>query len=71
MEELSIGDTSFRVKSLSIGHEKIWSKNAGRVANGEFKGDVIATKIKLQITFCPMSDGQAASLHAAIKSGFF
>ena len=70
MDVLTIGGTSFRVKSLSISHEKIWSKNAGRVANGEFRGDVIATKIKLQIIFCPMSDEQAASLDAAIKPAF-
>lgn len=59
------------VKSLTITREPIWSKNAGRGADGTMIGDIIAQKMKLQITFVPLSDEQAASLDAAILPAFF
>ncbi len=59
------------VKSLTISPEKIWSKNTGRVANGDMKGDLIAIKLKAQVVFVPLSDEQNASLDAAISSAFF
>lgn len=59
------------VKSLKITREPLWSKNTGRCADGEMKGDIIAQKWKLEIVFAPMSDEQAATLDAAILPAFF
>ena len=42
-----------RVQKLSVSHEAVWSKNAGRGATGAMIGDIIARKAKLEITFSP------------------
>lgn len=65
------GKTMPPVKSLTITREPIWSSNTGRCTNGEMRGDIIASKLKLQITFVPLSDEQAALLDAAITPAFF
>ena len=59
------------VKELSITREPIWSKNTGRSANGSMMGDIVAYKTKLQVTFVPLSDSQAAALAAATRPAFF
>ena len=59
------------IKKLSITREPIWAKNTGRSANGTMVGDVVAYKTKLQITFVPLSDNQAAVLSAATRPAFF
>lgn len=72
MAVLEIGGRAMpKVKGLTIGREPIWSKNAGRVADGTMKGDIVAQKYKLQVTFAPMSDEQAALLDAALIPAFF
>lgn len=59
------------IKELTITREPIWSKNAGRSANGIMLGDIVAYKTKLQIVFVPLSDSQAAALSAATRPAFF
>lgn len=72
MDVLIIGDKTMpKVKSLTVSREPIWSKNTGRVANGEMKGDIVAQKMKLQVVFAPMSDAEAALLDAATTPAFF
>ena len=60
-----------KVKSITISREPIWSKNAGRSADGTMLGDIVAQKLKLEIVFSPMSDANAAILDAAITPAFF
>ncbi len=60
-----------KVKSMSFGAEKIWSKKTGRVANGDMKGDLIAVKLKLQVVFAPLSDEETRIVDAAISRAFF
>lgn len=72
MDVLTIGGQVMPpVKALTISREPIWSKNTGRVANGDMVGDVVAQKVTLQITFAPLSDAQAALLDTAILPAFF
>ncbi len=72
MDVLTIGGKVMPpVQKLTISREPIWSKNAGRGADGKMIGDIIAQKMKLQIVFNPLSDAQAASLDAAIIPAFF
>ena len=59
------------VQKLTITREPIWSKNTGRSASGTMVGDVVAVKYKLQVTFVPLSDAQAAVLAAATSPAFF
>ena len=57
MNVLTIGSKVMpRVQKLSVSHEAVWSKNAGRGATGAMIGDIIARKTKLEVTFSPMSD---------------
>lgn len=60
-----------RVQKLDISHEAVWSKNAGRGATGAMIGDIIARKVKLEITFSPMSDADGILLDTAIAPAFF
>lgn len=65
------GVTMPPVKKLTITSEKIWSKNTGRVANGELKGDLVAIKMKTVIEFAPLNDEETALLDSAISKPFF
>ena len=72
MNVLTIGGKVMpRVQKLSVSHEAIWSKNAGRGATGAMIGDIIARKAKLEITFSPMSDADGVLLDTAITPAFF
>lgn len=59
------------ISSLQISHEKIWSKNTGRGADGEMIGDVVAKKWKLEIGFAPLTDAQANLLETLLEPAFF
>lgn len=59
------------VNSMTISANKIWSAKAGRAANGEMKGDIVAIKLKAQVQFVPLSDEQAALVDAAISPAYF
>ena len=41
------------LKALTITHEKVWSSNTGRAADGTMIGDLICLKYKLQAEFVP------------------
>lgn len=36
---------------VSVTKNKIWASNAGRVASGKFVGDIIATKLSIEIKY--------------------
>ena len=59
------------LSGLTIKKEKIWSKNTGRVANGDMVGDIIAIKYTLEITWPMLSRADTAKIDAAISSAFF
>lgn len=60
-----------RVKELTITREPIWSRNTGRGSDGTMLGDIVTYKTKLDITFTPLSDNEAAALAAATRPAFF
>ena len=49
-----------KLNGLKISRNKIWSKNAGRGADGTMTGDIIGLKWKLEIEFLPLTDAQMA-----------
>lgn len=72
MNELKIGGKVMPpVQKLTISKEPVWSKNAGRGADGTMIGDIVARKTKLEITFVPLTDEMAVLLDAAITPAFF
>lgn len=58
MSYLKINDTdiSHLVKGLKIGYETLVSDSSGRNANGDTVIDVINHKVKVYVTFRPMSN---------------
>lgn len=64
-EVLIVGGYSFKVKSLTIGEEPIWSSNAGRSSTGKMMGDIIRWVRTLNVTFCPMTEAQAQQFYRA------
>lgn len=60
-----------KVKSMTVSAEKIWSKNAGRAADGEMQGDLIAIKLKVEVVFSNLTDEQNAVVDSAISPAFF
>lgn len=59
------------ISKLTITHNPIWSKNAGRGSDGEFVGDIVTKKYKLDIEFAPLSDEQAQYLMSVIEKTNF
>ena len=57
--------------SLVVNDELIWSSNAGRLTSGEMKGDVIAEKKNLEITWGILQESEVAIIKQNLKSGFF
>ena len=66
-----INGFELKVKELTITDNIIWSANTGRVATGEMEGDIIAKKIKLNLTLAPLSDANAVKFARAIEPPFF
>ena len=60
-----------KLNGLKISRNKIWSKNAGRGADGTMTGDIIGLKWKLEIEFLPLTDAQMAIVVAAVEPAFF
>lgn len=60
-----------KFQGITITPEKIWSKNAGRVTNGDMVGDVIAVKNKMKIAWASLSGQQVALIDGAISPAFF
>lgn len=66
-----INDLKLKIKELTITDNIIWSSNTGRVTTGEIEGDIVAKKIKLNLTLAPMSDAEAVAYAAATDAAFF
>ena len=66
-----ISGLKLKVKELTVTDNIIWSRNTGRVASGDMEGDIIAKKIKLNITLAPLDDKEAVAFAAAIEPPFF
>lgn len=66
-----ISGLKLKIKDLTVTDNIIWSKNTGRVASGDMEGDIIAKKIKLNITLAPLDDKEAVAFAAAIEPPFF
>ena len=68
---LKIGNTDLPTpKSVQYSQNKIWSQNTGRLDNGYFVGDLIATKKKYEVTFPPLTTSQLATVRAAVNTEF-
>lgn len=59
------------IMALTITHEKIWSKDTGRGADGKMVGDIVAKKWKLAMEFSPMNDEQVKHFEEIIDDAFF
>ena len=55
-------DISHLVKGLKIGYETLVSDNSGRNANGDTVIDVINKKVKIYVSFRPMSNSEMYTL---------
>ena len=66
-----ISGLELKVKELTITDNIIWSSNTGRVASGEMEGDIIARKIKLNLTLAPLDDKETVAFATAIEAPFF
>lgn len=53
-------------QNVLYSHNKLWSKNTGRLDNGYFVGDYIGTKKKYEITFPPLTTSQLATVTTAV-----
>ena len=68
---LKIGNTDLPTpKSVQYSQNKIWSQNTGRLDNGYFVGDLIATKKKYEVTFPPLTTSQLATVRVAVNADF-
>ena len=54
-------DISYLVKGLKVGYETLVSENSGRNANGDTVIDVINRKVKIYVSFRPMSNAEMYS----------
>ena len=69
MSYLSINgkDVSHLVQSMKVGYETLVAENSGRNANGDTILDVINRKVKLYVTFRPMSGSEMSGLLASFS----
>lgn len=61
---------TLKLNGLTYKKEKIWSKNTGRVSNGDMKGDVIARKFTLSCQWPPLTRSQLAVIDKDIDPAF-
>lgn len=59
-----------QLNGITITKQKIWSSNTGRSSEGGMIGDVIARKLKLQITWPPLSDAEVMLIDQSIDPAF-
>lgn len=60
-----------KYNGLKISKNKIWSSNAGRSATGDFIGDLITIKYKLEMQWAVLTSQQVAVIDAAVSQAFF
>lgn len=61
-------DVSHLVKGMKIGYETLVADNSGRNANGDTVLDIINRKVKVYVTFRPMSGSEMATLLGTFSS---
>lgn len=61
-------DVSHLVQGLKVGYETLVSEDSGRNANGDTVLDIVNRKIKLYVTFRPMSGTEMSNLLMAISN---
>lgn len=57
--------------SFKVSDEIIWSSNTGRGTDGKMKGDVIAKKQTLEITWEFLRESELATIRKGMPAGFF
>jgi len=69
MSYLKINDTdiSHLVKGLKIGYETLVAEGSGRNANGDTVLDIINTKVKVYVTFRPMTGDEMVEFLTLIR----
>lgn len=55
-------------EGVTISVNKIWSKNTGRVANGNMTGDIVAVKRTFSIEFPPLSPSQINTVESIVSN---
>ena len=55
-------------EGVTISVNKIWSKNTGRVANGNMTGDIVAVKRTFGIEFPPLSPSQINTVESIVSN---
>ena len=60
-------DISHLVKGLKVGYETLVSDNSGRNANGDTVIDIINRKVKIYVSFRPMTNVEMYTLMNAIS----
>lgn len=61
-------DVSYLVQGMKVGYEVLVSEDSGRNAAGDTVIDIINRKIKVYVTFRPMSGTDMAKLLGAMES---
>jgi hypothetical protein len=60
-------DISHLVKGLKVGYETLVSEDSGRNANGDTVVDIINRKVKIYVSFRPMTNAEMYTLLNAIS----
>lgn len=64
------GKTLKAPTTVSIQRNKLWNQEAGRTITGDFTGNVIRRKYRLDITWKYLSENEAAEISAALDPDF-
>lgn len=57
-----------KLEGVTLGTQKIWSKNTGRTANGTMVGDIIALKKTISIEFPPLDAKNIELLESVLSN---
>lgn len=72
MTKLSINGVVIKTpKTFSVGIQTIDSDSTGRNASGNMVRDIIAEKVKLDISWGPLSDNEISQILSKISGAFF
>lgn len=64
------GVTMKEPSQIEVSRNKIWSQNSGRTQSGTFTGDVVARKMRLDVTWTPLSQEEAKAILTALEPPF-
>ena len=70
---VKVGSTTYTLpkpsyEGFQVNYNKVWSKNTGRVANGNMKGTIIAIKRSLKVTYNTLSASDFEILNNALNT---